>query len=181
MILQKTHYERLHGFLSPLRIRAQPSSFGHATIVNSRLIKVRTLPQVNRRGDIAVLTGGRVTQINEQNMPNAMMVIFPYRHQGMWVFDDAAAGLSKEPFVEGIPEIIDRVVADIPNAEQGFRLIFSGSPFPSYRLALSWLRKEYDGNWYRVDGTGEEGWLCPALFKYFDSAPKKIYCAAQRK
>jgi hypothetical protein len=26
-----------------------------------------------------------------------------------------------------------------------------------------------------------EGWLCPALFKYFDSAPKKIYAQFRPK
>jgi hypothetical protein len=26
-----------------------------------------------------------------------------------------------------------------------------------------------------------EGWLCPALFKYFDSAPKKIYAQFRSK
>jgi hypothetical protein len=30
---------------------------------------------------------------------NAMMVIAPYRYQDTWVFDDASAGLVKEPFV----------------------------------------------------------------------------------
>nr|WP_323697113.1 DUF6717 family protein [Thiorhodovibrio litoralis] len=38
-----------------------------------------------------------------------------------------------------------------------------------------WQRKEYDGNWYRSDTLDMEGWLCPALFKYFDKAPKRIF------
>jgi hypothetical protein len=32
---------------------------------------------------------------------NAINIIAPYRHLGMWVFDDARVGLAQEPFVEG--------------------------------------------------------------------------------
>ena len=37
----------------------------------------------------------------------------------MWVFDDPDVGLVREPFVAGMPEIIDHVVRDIPNASVG--------------------------------------------------------------
>jgi len=62
---------------------------------------------------------------------NAINVISPYRYLDMWVFDDPRVGLSQEPFVAGADTMIDRVVADIPNAEQGFTMIFSAAPFPS--------------------------------------------------
>ena len=54
---------------------------------------------------------------------NAINVISPYKHHGMWVFDDARVGLAQEPFVSGADTWIDRVVADIPNAENGFTLV----------------------------------------------------------
>jgi hypothetical protein len=41
------------------------------------------------------------------------------------------------------------------------------------------VREELEGNWYRWDAHGIEGWLCPALFKYFAEAPEKIYCRAE--
>lgn len=41
---------------------------------------------------------------------NAIMVIYPYKYEGMWVFDDESAGLDKEPFVEGADELIGRAV-----------------------------------------------------------------------
>jgi hypothetical protein len=44
---------------------------------------------------------------------NAINVIAPYRHHGMWVFDDPRVGLIQEPFVAGADTMIDRVVADI--------------------------------------------------------------------
>ena len=40
-------------------------------------------------------------------MANAIHVIVPYRHASTWVFDDPRVGLSQEPFVSGIPEMID--------------------------------------------------------------------------
>jgi hypothetical protein len=114
-------------------------------------------------------------------MANALMVIFPYRFNGVWVFDDDRGGLVREPFVSGIPEMIDRIVAHITDAENGFRLLFSASPFPGHQEELTWVREEYEGNWYRWHKANLEGWLCPALFKYFDSAPRKIYCAVYPK
>lgn len=107
-------------------------------------------------------------------MENSLFVIFPYKYKDTWVFDDETVNLVKEPFVFGIPEMIDDLVKKIPNADSGFRLIFSEQPFPKYQAKLTWLREECEGNWYTIDGQ-EEGWLCPALLKYFKSAPKEIY------
>jgi hypothetical protein len=64
---------------------------------------------------------------------NAINVIAPYKHHGQWVFDDPRVGLSQEPFVAGADTWIDHVVADIPNAERGFTLIFSSTPFPGHQ------------------------------------------------
>ena len=113
-------------------------------------------------------------------MDNALIVIFPYQHENTWVFDDSAVGLIKEPFVFGIPEMIDSLVGNIPNSDQGFKLIFSKKPFPNYQRKLTWIREECEGNWYTVNGKNE-GWLCPALFKYFESAPQYIYVKAEEK
>ena len=65
-------------------------------------------------------------------MPNQIMVIAPYwlEEAATWVFDDSVTGLKQEPFVEGVPEMIDQLVADIADARIGFRLLFSASPFP---------------------------------------------------
>ena len=114
-------------------------------------------------------------------MGNAIMVIHPYLDDGVWVFDDPETKLVKEPFVSGADDIIDRMVADLPDARLGFHLYFSASPFPGYQLELIWQREEYDGNWYRSDPLDMEGWLCPALFKYFDKAPERIYAQAKAR
>jgi hypothetical protein len=106
---------------------------------------------------------------------NAINVIAPYKHHDMWVFDDPRVGLVQEPFVAGADTMIDRVVADIPDAEHGFTLIFSSTPFPRHQYRLDWRRSEAGGNWYYAEQLDMEGWLCPALVKYFQEAPKALY------
>jgi hypothetical protein len=112
---------------------------------------------------------------------NSLGVIFPYKYEGMWVFDDPAVGLVREPFVAGADLILDRLSAGISNAAGGFRLIFSASPFPGHMIRLERRREEYGGNWYFCPEFGMEGWLCPALFKYFDEAPGELYAKAEAR
>ena len=110
---------------------------------------------------------------------SSMMVISPYRFGRTWVFDDKAARLKQEPFVLGIPEMINDLVRDIPNARRGFRLLFSAQSFLGFQVKLERLREESGGNWYRIKGRTEEGRLCPSLFKYFEGAPKSIFAKAE--
>ena len=112
---------------------------------------------------------------------NSIFLIVPYRYQGTWVFDDPARGLNKEPFVSGADTMMDHIGATLSNAESGFRLLFSAAPFPSYTFKLEWRREEYGGNWYYTPEFSIEGWLCPALFKYFTEAPKEIFVKAEAK
>jgi hypothetical protein len=116
-------------------------------------------------------------------MNNQIIVIVPYWHaeSATWVFDDPRTGLEQEPFVSGVPEMIDYLVKDIPNARDGFRMLFSLSPFPGYQKRVTWLREEFGGNWYSCDDPPMEGWLCPALFHYFDKAPAELYVKAEAK
>jgi hypothetical protein len=79
---------------------------------------------------------------------NEINVISPYKHLGMWVFDDARVGLNQEPFVAGADTWIDRVVADIPNADRGFALIFILRHFP--RASVSSRLAPHRGRWQLV-------------------------------
>ena len=112
---------------------------------------------------------------------NAITAIHPYKHEGLWVFDDPSVGLVKEPFVSGADEIIERMVQGIPGAQSGFTLLFSAAAFPGHQAMLEWRRREMDGNWYYSADLGIEGWLCPALLKYFESAPERIYAQFKPK
>jgi hypothetical protein len=106
---------------------------------------------------------------------NAINIIAPYRYLDMWVFDDPRVGLSAEPFVGGADTMIDRVTADIPDARHGFVLVFSAGPFPGHQFHLEWRREESSGNIYYSQQLDAEGWLCPALFRYFTERPDAIY------
>lgn len=109
---------------------------------------------------------------------NAIMTIVPYADYGTWVFDDPAKGLVKEPFVLGIPEMINVMVADIPNARGGFRLNFMASkpPRTSDVFHLKKVHEEDGGAWYRDTRTRLVGWLCPATLNYFPAFPDEIWC-----
>lgn len=134
-----------------------------------------------RRAAIAILSmltgarllcGGGAPSVRPMN---TLMVIAPYKHQGMWVFDDPSVGLHKEPFIAGIDTLIDKATANIPDAPRGFRAVFSAQRFPGADFNLEWRREESGGNWYYSPQFQQEGWLCPALFKYFAEAPRDIY------
>jgi hypothetical protein len=112
---------------------------------------------------------------------NSLVVIEPYRYAGTWVFDDARAGLVREPFVAGVPEMIDLLVRDIAGATNGFRLLFSAQAFPGFQKKLTWLRGDKGGNYYRMEEPSTEGWICPALFRYYQTAPPELYVKAEPK
>ena len=115
---------------------------------------------------------------------NQIHVIAPYYDQNTysWVFDDARFGLTKEPFVSGIPAIIEKLTADVPNARSGFILMFSAAPFAGFEHRLLWEEDDLGGNWYRYEPPESDtmyGWLCPAMFHYLPYAPACIYIAAE--
>lgn len=112
---------------------------------------------------------------------NAINIIAPYKYFGMWVFDDPRVGLVREPFVAGADTMIDRVVEAIPNAESGFLMVFSATEFPGHQFKLEWRRTDGGGNWYYSAQLDMEGWLCPALLKYFAEAPQEIYIQVKVK
>ena len=110
---------------------------------------------------------------------NVINIIYPYKSNKMWVFDDDNVGLKAEPFIAGADTLMDKATANLHLTDKeeadGFRLTFSKLPFPDYDECLVWERGEQGGNVYWSDKYEMEGWLCPALFKYFDKAPVNIY------
>jgi hypothetical protein len=46
---------------------------------------------------------------------------------------------------------------------------------------FEWRREEMGGNWYYSADLDLEGWLCPALFCYFETAPEKIFAQFKPK
>src|ERR1700730_13626101 len=124
-------------------------------------------------------------------------VIYPYLLRNTWAFDDSRTGLKEEAFVLGMSEMISRLgeVHAIPQAAKGFTLQFCSEPFEGADTELTWLRSgdpevlpgkdgsatQNYGNWYKgnVAGKEMEGWLCPALGLYFNTAPVRIFVKAE--
>jgi hypothetical protein len=120
-------------------------------------------------------------QVSGRTSPsNAIIVIHPYQPNGIWMFDDARLGILQEPFFSGADVIMNHLAADIPRATNGFTLIFSASPFPGYQYEFERRREEFGGHWYFSPDYNIEGWLCPALFKYFEDAPPRLFVQAKR-
>ena len=67
-------------------------------------------------------------------MKNSIFVIKPYKWEGMWVFDDPAVDLVREPFVAGADTMIDAATGHIANAARGFVAVFSAGYFPNAQI-----------------------------------------------
>lgn len=113
-----------------------------------------------------------VSSFIKDKTQNQINVIYPYRTKhGGWSFDDEAVGLYGEPFVSGIPEIIDAIVG---KKTKQFTAFISKDPIPNYTGCLEQTIEKGTG-WYKLQETGSLGWLCPATLKYFEDYPNKIY------
>ena len=96
------------------------------------------------------------------------------------MFDDPDANPKREPFLAGIPAMIDDLVRHIDRAKGGSRLLFSSQPFPGYRERLDRLPpRGCAGRFYATENPRREGWLCPALLKYFAEPPGHLYVKAE--
>lgn len=112
---------------------------------------------------------------------NSIFTIRPFKIGSIWAFTDEGLGLHNESFVGDINNMIDAMLqrADLP-ASEPFTGMFSASRFPGHHMLMTWLSEEGGGNWYYDKDTNLEGWLCPALFAFFCSAPASIYVRAEK-
>lgn len=72
------------------------------------------------------------------------------------------------------PNVSRTLTRDLP-------CLFSAGPFPGYHALLEWRREDMGGHWYYSQEIDAEGWLCPALFEYFETAPPRIYAQFKTK
>lgn len=116
-------------------------------------------------------------------MNNSIRAIHPYLDSGLLVFDDDAVGLVKEPFVAGADTVLSTLAEAVCGSgwEKGFTVLFSDRPFPGHQARMDWVRAEYDGNVYYCGELQQEGWLCPALLKYFKRAPRFLYIQLKKR
>ncbi len=107
----------------------------------------------------------------------SVFVIAPYLDEtGTSVFDDAERELAREPFVSGIPEIIEFALNQAGHkSARRFKACFSDSAFLECTHELTRIYEEAGGHWYNLRGTELRGWLCPALLRYYSIAPENIF------
>jgi len=115
---------------------------------------------------------------------NAIMILITYWKHGTWCFTDSNTGLVDEAFVAGADKQISYLVKkyNIKDPENGFKIIISATWFPECEFITHLKGDEYgSGNYYRYvdEDTVIDGWYCPALFKYFPTAPERIYCKVE--
>jgi hypothetical protein len=106
---------------------------------------------------------------------NSIFIIRPYKYHETWVFDDSSVGLEREPFVMGIPEMIDTILMNKGLSENKFSVLFSSTGLPNCDLILERKEPEAGGTWYYSPMLDQKGWLCPALFLYYRKAPEKLF------
>lgn len=111
---------------------------------------------------------------------NAIYAISPYTVNGQWVFDDSARELKAEPLVCGADMLCSVLFQKYGN----FNLIFTDSGLPEFDFHLtrsSGSGEVEGGTWYKEAASGQDAWLCPALFKYFTVAPDNLYIKANSR
>ena len=107
-------------------------------------------------GVVLALAGQRPFPPRRAGAPaNALLVIARIVMQALGFSMIRRRGLSAEPFVAGVPEMIDVLVQDIPARPTAFGCYFPHGPF---RLPeeLTWLRGDMGGN-YPPDGRAGNG------------------------
>lgn len=108
-------------------------------------------------------------------MPNALMSIKIYRYCDTWAFTDLNRDLKDEPFVCGMPEIIDYFIENFSDpAKETHRIIFAAQNFPYSHGKLIKGEMELGGAWYSYKNS-MKGWLCPATLKFFKEHPDELY------
>ena len=89
----------------------------------------------------------------------------------MFAFDDPITGLIREPFIGGANYHLDRFAGN----KNSCIIAFSGNIIPKYDVKLELQDTDPQAGSNYDDEVGRNVWLCPALFKYFKVAPKKLY------
>jgi hypothetical protein len=114
-------------------------------------------------------------------------VIFMRWHKSYqeWCFDIPIVGIEDEPFVEGIPEIIEYHLGKSNKTtsakKKGVTVLFSGAATKPKEFTsgtyfkLVKTKEENGGSWYKEPVSRYEGWLCPNLYQFFAKAPKQIH------
>lgn len=117
-----------------------------------------------------------------------ILELFVYKDERFrWVFDDKGNGLSQEPFVAGMDEVIDLLTVNLPNhGYDGFKFCMR-EHYPDDEVAIELTHYETmkhpllgNSNYYWCEKLNKKVWLCHNLYKYVNHAPQVIFCWCKR-
>jgi hypothetical protein len=113
-------------------------------------------------------------------MVKFVLTLYRDARDGLWKFDDERYGLRAEPLVDSATKLIDKL---LKTARCNLcTVLVSNERVSKRQTRFEWLcATEPTGNVYVLPATGESGWLCPALFHYFDQAPQALFVYARAK
>ncbi|NJL99974.1 MAG: hypothetical protein HC924_14765 [Synechococcaceae cyanobacterium SM2_3_2] len=120
----------------------------------------------NTMEDILTALGGKIIKL------------YLYK-TSMWMFDDESIGIYREPFVEGMSEILDEVAQSYGKTDS--MTVEFGEYLDRWEYSLELIREERQGARYYSPELDMEGWLCPVIHQYFDEVPDKIYMRVVEK
>jgi len=100
-----------------------------------------------------------------------------YKDHGVWMFDDAAHGIEREPFVDGSTELIDFILQEhgLPkNVDTGVTIEFDLQRSHPDMIEIRKIEDMGD-DWARYEYKGRQGALCPVTLVYLGSHPDRFY------
>lgn len=98
-----------------------------------------------------------------------------------WVYSDDVHDVVDEPFVMGVPEMIDKLrqaegIALHPRPP--FKLLFSLEDFPdAHHLELG--TEDSGGVWVKSHAFEMAGWCCAHIHDYFKPLPRHLHAKAE--
>lgn len=104
--------------------------------------------------------------------------ICPYQIKFGWFFDYKPLDLVQEGLTDGVPEVITNSL-QLVNQTPPCSIWFSDSPIFNYSLSL--IGPMRNGHQYFWQQQNKFCWFCPALLKFYKSAPEKIWFIVKGK
>ena len=104
-----------------------------------------------------------------------VFVIHAYKKGDLWYFTDEDRKIIAEPFLSDASAIINTLADQVDPGAVDCVIEFSGTSFCEETTELSRKSLECGGVWYESKTLNMKGWLCPVFYKYFESAPDKLY------
>lgn len=97
-----------------------------------------------------------------------------YQRGEFLLFDDVEKEIFDEELFEGADTILlEWKKAMYPHIQGSFYVIFSDQNFSGATLHVDFKEERSGGAVY--ESNGNEGWLCPVIYRYFDYPPKQIH------